>query len=124
MRALDLTLFAEADLAAVFRHSEEIFGARARRRYETILGIALDDLKADPCCLGSLGRPELGPGTRIYHLRHCRARAKSSGDGIGNPRHLLVYEFDDERILVLRVLHDAMDLARHLPRSEPGETLT
>jgi len=124
LRALDLTLVAETDLASVLRHSEEVFGARARRRYESVIDTVLADLRADPCCLGSLGRPELGPGTRTYHLRLCRARAKGGGDKVGNPRHLLVYAFDDERVLILRVPHDAMDLARRLPRNEPDEAPT
>jgi toxin ParE1/3/4 len=118
LRALDLALLAEADLASIFRHSGEVFGAQALRRYEAVVDIALEDLRADPCCLGSLDRPEFGPGTRTYHLRHCRTRARGRGGRIANPRHLLVYEFDDERVLVMRVLHDAMDLARHLP-AEP-----
>ncbi|QUD90593.1 type II toxin-antitoxin system RelE/ParE family toxin [Phenylobacterium montanum] len=121
MRRLELTISAQADLAAILDISAASFGAQARRRYETIIEIALGDLLADPTCLGSLERPELGPKVRTYHLRYCRGRGKSRACLVGHPRHLLVYEFDDDRVLVLRVLHDAMELTRHLPPNESEE---
>jgi toxin ParE1/3/4 len=123
VRRLELTHSAEDDLVGIFDRSAEAFGARARRRYEALVATALRDLTAHPSCAGSLDRPELGRGVRTYHLRYCRARGKASGAQVRNHRHLLAYEFDDERILVLRVLHDAMDLARHIPESEAGEGL-
>lgn len=121
MRRLELTLSAQADLAAIFDTSFASFGAQARRRYEAIIEAALGDLLADSLCVGSLDRPELGPKVRTYHLRYCRGWGKRKAGLVGNPRHLLAYEFDDERVLVLRVLHDAMELTRHLPPSEPEE---
>lgn len=30
-------------------------------------------------------------------------------------RHRIVYRFDDRAVTVIRILHDRMDLARHLP---------
>ncbi len=87
----------------------------ARRRYEALFVVAFIDLQTDAVCVGSLDRPELGEAIRTYHLRSCRGRAKIEGASVGQPRHLIVYEYDDERVLVLRVLHDSMELAQHIP---------
>ena len=116
-----MTLSAQADLAAIFDTSVASFGVQARRRYEAIIEVALGDLLADPLCVGSLDRPELGPKVRTYHLRYCRGRGKGKAGLVGSPRHLLAYEFDGDRVLVLRVLHDAMELARHLPPDDPQD---
>lgn len=121
MRRLELTRSAQADLAEILDRSFETFGALARRRYEALIEVALGDLRADPECIGSLDRPELGAAVRTYHLAYCRARARAKGAAVGDPRHLLAYAFNDERVVVLRVLHDAMDLARHVPPSEPAQ---
>jgi len=115
-------LSAQSDLAEIFETSLASFGVQARRRYEAMIAVALADLAADPLCLGSLDRPELGAKIRTYHLRYCRARAKGAAARVGHPRHLLAYEFDHDRVLILRVLHDAMELARHLPSNDTEQS--
>lgn len=119
MRRLDITIAAQVDLADIFDRSVEVFGARARRRYEALVDVAIGDLLIDPLRLGSLNRPELAPNLRTYHLRYSRVRLKRRGSVVVNPRHLLAYEFDEKRLLILRVLHDAMDLARHVGDRPP-----
>jgi toxin ParE1/3/4 len=114
LRRLEVSIAAEIDLADIFDRSAEAFGMRARRRYERLVDAALDDLLANPVRLGSVHRPELGADLHTYHLRHSRARLKASGPAVGVPRHLFAYEFDETRLLILRVLHDAMDPLRHL----------
>lgn len=34
------------------------------------------------------------------------------------PRHFILFRYDGDRIAVLRVLHDAMDLAHHVDERE------
>jgi toxin ParE1/3/4 len=109
---LEITLLAEVDLAEIFNTSAEDFGPLARRRYEDLVGAAFADLLADPLRLGSLDRPELRPNLRTYHLRYSRARSRAKGR-VAKPRHLIAYKVDETRVLILRVLHDAMDLGRH-----------
>jgi toxin ParE1/3/4 len=118
VRRLEITPSATRDLDVTLEVSASDFGPQARRRYETLIERALGLLRSDPDALGSLDRPELGAGVRTFHLRFARGRASAAG--VGRPRHLIVYESDDARVLILRVLHDAMDLARHLPGDDTG----
>ena len=65
---------------------------------------------------GSRARPELAQGMRTYHLSFSRQRARGQGSILRKPRHFLVYRLrGDTHIEIVRVLHDAMDLERHLP---------
>ena len=63
-----------------------------------------------------MARPELGPAIRSYHLRHSRDRAGASEGAVRTLRHLLLYRTVTSGVVgVGRVLHDAMELERHLP---------
>ncbi|WP_202948091.1 type II toxin-antitoxin system RelE/ParE family toxin [Caulobacter sp. AP07] len=118
-RDLELTLLARDDIADLLDASVETFGPIARGRHEVLIAVALADVCGDPGRAGSVERPELGEGTRTYHLRHSRDRARTEQGKVAEPRHLLVYELPDARRLrVLRVLHEAMDLERHVPRRD------
>ena len=116
MRELELAPSAEADLVDVLIRSEQHFGGAARRRYEALIERGLADIQADPNCVGSADRTELGRGIRSYHLRHCRDRARIEEGVVKEPRHLVLYEFDEVRVVVLRLLHESMDLGRHIGR--------
>ena len=108
-RRLRLSAAAEADIVNLLRWTEEHFGAVPRDRYQRVLSAALADLLADPERPGSQFRDELGDGARLYHLRHSRRRAE-----VARPRHVLLYRIEaDGNLAVARVLHDAMDPARH-----------
>ncbi len=120
-RRLELTIAAQVDLTDIFHRSAEVFGARARSRYEALVAAALADLLIDPLRPGSVDRPELAPNLRTYHLRNARARSRTKGSAVGKPRHLIAYEFDEARLLILRVLHDAMDLSRHVGAHLPDQ---
>ena len=116
---VELARGARHDIDAILRASAESFGPRARQRYAELVATALADLRADPHCLGSVERPELLPGTRTYHLRHCRRRSAVDGIAVGAPRHLLAYRIErGEVVVVLRVLHDAMELSWQLGGGE------
>jgi toxin ParE1/3/4 len=122
-RDLAFTSTAEQDLADIFDHTAEQFGAASRRRYEALIATALEDLRRDPLRIGTKDRAELGEGVRTYHIRHSRERGLKPDRRVRSPRHILVYQLPDPNsLLVLRVLHEAMDLARHLPtRSREDE---
>ena len=80
---------------------------------------ALTDIEADPERLGSRARPEiLIEGARTYHLEF--SRTKVSGKRVSDPRHFLLYRRLVEKIEILRILHDARDLDRHVPRHSCG----
>ena len=118
---LRLTVPARTDIADLLDWSAEHFGASGRRGYEALIKTALRDIAADPARLGSREESRLGPGRRVYHIRLSRDRAKGRHGIVRSPRHILVYRMleKEDVVLVLRVLHDAMDLVRHLDPPAP-----
>ena len=117
MPAYRLSASAEADILAILAYTEEKFGTIARSRYQTLLIAGLRDIAADPNRRGSASRPELGHDVRTYHLRHSKEHSRSIQGAVARPRHLILYRVNrDDLIEVGRVLHDAMEIARHLPQ--------
>jgi toxin ParE1/3/4 len=114
-RSLDLTEAARTDIAQILRWSASDFGEAARARYAALIATGLGELLSDPLRPASAARPELAAGVRTYHLRHCRRRATRGPGAVGTPRHLIVYLTPQpDLVVILRVLHDAMELERHL----------
>ena len=97
---------AERDFFSVLRWTTEQFGKRQARVYETTLRNALKALASGPSVIGCRARSDLGSGIASLHV----ARQGRKG------RHLLVFRTHEQDgvIEVLRILHDSMDLARHL----------
>jgi toxin ParE1/3/4 len=112
-----LTDAAQADVINILAWTHEQFGEAARLRYEGLIVAALRDVATQPNRPGSIARPELGAGVRSRHLRLSRDHAATGADVVRRPRHFLLYRFEPALLVVGRVLHDAMELARHL---EPG----
>lgn len=81
------------------------FGADARDRYRELIRRALNAI-ASGTAHGSASRPELGDGVVLYHLRHARGEPAI----VQSPRHFLVCRIEGETAIILRMLHDAMDL--------------
>jgi toxin ParE1/3/4 len=107
---------AERDIESILAWTHQQFGASARLRYEALLVRAILDMAEDAARAGSEHRPEIVAGARTYHLWHSRNRVAAAADRVRHPRHLLLYRTrDDGRIEIGRVLHDSMDLLRHLP---------
>lgn len=107
-----LSIPAERDFADVVTYTTEHFGVRQSRIYEATLRKAFAALVAGPEVRGSVSREDLGAGLRTLHI----ARRGQRG------RHLLVYrEEPKQRIEVLRILHDAMDLGQHVGPSGDDE---
>jgi toxin ParE1/3/4 len=105
---------AQGDVVNILAWTQEQFGEAARLRYESLIVAALRDVASQPERPGSLARPELGVGVRSWHLRLSRGHVKPGVDVVRRPRHFLVYRFEPDLVVVGRVLHDAMELARHL----------
>jgi toxin ParE1/3/4 len=113
---LRLSHCAEEDIVSILSWSLKRFGTAAQRRYESLLTVALSALCADPERYGSNERPEFGAGVRTYHLRFSRDEAWVPEGTVHRPRHLIVYRITSRRELqVIRVLHDSMEVRRHLP---------
>jgi toxin ParE1/3/4 len=107
-----LSAAAQADVVDILAWTQEQFGEAARLRYQALIVAALRDIAAQPDRPGSLDRPELGIGVRSWHLRSSRDRA---GAGlVRRPRHFVIYRMQRGVVVIGRVLHDAMELTRHL----------
>lgn len=114
-----LSKVAERDLLSILSWSHDNFGEQGRLRYEGLVTQAMIDLAANPARAGARNRPELGPGAMTYHLRYSRDRVSSSIGRVRKPRHFLIYRvLNDGTLEIARILHESMDLPRHLP---PGD---
>ena len=97
---------AELDFANILKFTTENFGARQSRLYRDTLVQAIGELANGPDIAGSKARDEIMRGLRTLHI----ARRGRRG------RHFLLYRVATERIIEIgRILHDSMDLQRHLP---------
>ncbi len=115
-RRVVLAPAARRDIREALAWSQERFGERAAGRYRDLLKQALRDIASNPERPGSRGRPELARGVRTYHLFFSRDRVLAGLGVVRKPRHFLVYRRRGEGAIdVIRVLHDARDLERHLP---------
>jgi toxin ParE1/3/4 len=116
MRTFRLSKAAQGDIVDILGWTQENFGNEARLRYLVLIVTALKDIAADSERNGSVPRPELGTGVRSYHLLHSRQRARHVSGVVHRPRHFLLYKvISIETIGIGRILHDAMEVARHLP---------
>jgi toxin ParE1/3/4 len=97
---------AELDFSEIITWTLENFGERQAEAYAETLTLAVESLHGGPEQLGVKARHDFGPGISTLHV----ARQGRSG------RHFVVFsEAKDQCIDVLRLLHDSMDLARHIP---------
>jgi toxin ParE1/3/4 len=103
--AVDLSITAERDFTKAIEKSVEKFGPRQGAIYREALLAAIAALRDGPSVPGSIGHDEVRPGLRVLHV----ARGGRKG------RHFIVYRATGETtIRVVRILHDAMDIARHV----------
>jgi len=105
---------AQIDVINILAWTYEQFGEAARLRCESLIVAALRDVATQPDRPGSIAPPDLGAGVRSWHLRLSRDHVGTSATVVRLPRHFLVYRFEPALLVVGRVLHDAMELARHL----------
>jgi toxin ParE1/3/4 len=107
---------AERDIESILAWTHEQFGTSGRLCYEAMLVRAIIDVVDDPERAGSHSRPEIARAARTYHLCHSRNRVAAGEGRVKQPRHFLLYRIcADGRIEIGRVLHDSMELSRHLP---------
>jgi len=99
---------AERDFTDIIAWTVERFGPRQARDYRVTLLAAVKALEQGPELLGSRSREEIGADIRTLHV----SRAGRRG------RHFILSRVDHGVVIeVVRILHDTMDLARHLPGS-------
>lgn len=97
---------AERDLLGITLWTVENFSAQQAEIYVETLSLAIEALHDGPEVFGATVRDDLALGVRTLHV----ARQGRRG------RHFVVFRAASEQTIeVLRLLHDSMDLARHLP---------
>jgi len=104
--SIRVTRSAQQDVVAIRAWMHRRFGARQARTYVHTLALALQALGDEgPDLPGASPRDDLGAGVRVLHVaRHGR-----------HGRHFVVFRAGGKhRIDVLRILHDSMDMARHV----------
>jgi toxin ParE1/3/4 len=100
---------AEHDFLAILDWTAENFGRRQATIYRRTLIAALAALHDGPDVPGSVLRDEIQPGLRSLHV----ARRGRRG------RHFVLYRASaGSTIEVIRILHDAMDVAANVSSSQ------
>lgn len=108
---------ADADIGKILRWATQRFGEAQAPVYAQTLFSAIEALAiGGPATLGTKARDEIGKGLLTLHV----ARQGRKG------RHFLLFRVGRDHakgnvIELLRVLHDAMDLPRHLPPEDAAE---
>ena len=106
-----LSADAERDFIDIISWTAERFGPRQAQSYRDLMLEALGELAEGPEPLRSKARDEIAPGLRTLHV----ARRGRRG------RHVLIYRTGPGGVIeIVRILHDSMELARHLP-GPPGQ---
>jgi toxin ParE1/3/4 len=104
-----LTKTAESDFQSIIVWTLREFGDVQARIYADTLSAALVALTVGPTTVGAKERSEIGKGIFTLHV----ARGGRKG------RHFVLFRVGAGKhpryIEVLRLLHDAMDLTRHIP---------
>ena len=100
---------AEQDLLDITLWTAENFGPRQAGPYAETIALAIEALHDGPEILGAKVRDEIGIGMLTLHV----ARQGRKG------RHFVAFSVSEGHIInVLRLLHDSMDLAKHLPEED------
>lgn len=101
-----LTDQATQDIEDILDWTLQQFGSRQLDIYTDAINDTLEVLNEGPTAVGVRWHPELGEAVATLHV----ARQGRHG------RHLVVFcaNQNAKTIEVLRILHDSMDLARHL----------
>ena len=101
-----LTGAAKSDFKRILGYTVKTFGNSQASTYQVTLLEALAALEQGPMAPGSISRENFFPRARVLHV------ARNGRRG----RHFIVYRESKNAVIeVIRILHDAMDLARHLP---------
>jgi toxin ParE1/3/4 len=94
------------DFARILKHPKDKFGERQFEIYRVTLAEVLAALEAGAELLGTVARDEILPNLRTLHVERKGRRG----------RHFIMYRAAAGQVIeVVRLLHDAMDLARHIP---------
>lgn len=101
-----VNLKARQDIVGALRWSLQTFGTAQALAYKARLDQLVQALAEDPLRPAARLRPDLGDALRVLHMRSLGLKG----------RHFAVFRIEDGQVRLVRVLHDQMDIARHVPR--------
>lgn len=114
---------AEEDIQSILAWTHEHFGEPARLRYEALLIRAMTEVADDPDRFGSFARPEIAREIRTYHVHYSRNRTAPRGRRVKRPRHFILYRRRADGVVEIgRILHESVDLKRHVPENYLAQT--
>ena len=96
MSNVQFTNAARKDLREIFTYTTRTWGIAQARQYS-------EQLKQHTVAIGGFrahSKPVLGSSADV-HQSHCR-------------KHIFVFERKGDKVLIVRILHEAMDIPRHL----------
>ena len=99
---------AERDFAQIIRWTAAWFGPKQAGAYAEALKALISVFRAGPDPLGFRARDEIGAGFHTLHMRAIGQRG----------RHFALYRVHSAEIHIVRILHDSMDLTRHIPSAD------
>jgi toxin ParE1/3/4 len=107
---------AAKDYVSILKRSKKLHGEVAANRYTVLLNKALETIGTNPFA-GKPLKADKGHGALALHLRYVK-QLVSREQRVKSPRHIVIYfTMAGDTVLISRILHDAMDVARHkLPR--------
>ena len=105
-----LTDAALSDYREILLWTDDYFGERQARVYSEVIEDALTALMDGPACRDVKARDDVSPGLFSLHV----ARNKHKG------RHIIAFRVEHQQnvVRILRILHDSMEIERHLPGRE------
>ena len=108
---------AKAHIQSILRTSGTRHGADAPVRYRGLRAAAMRRVARDPFGASTLDRSDLAPRLRSFHVRHGRNESREAP--VAAPMHIVFYRLaGPDLIEVIRVLHERMDLGRHVGARE------
>jgi toxin ParE1/3/4 len=103
-RGVFLATAAQIDLDNIAAWTSENFGPTQAETYIEAILDTIDELTAPTSPPRSIARDEIATGVRTIHMRKRGRRG----------RHFLLYSETADEVRIQRVLHDSMELSRHL----------
>lgn len=106
-RNVSLAAAAQTDLDTIAAWTTANFGASQAESYIEGILDTIDELTAPTSPSRSIDREEIAKGFRTLHMRKRGRRG----------RHFLLYSETPHEVRIHRILHDSMELSRHLPEA-------
>lgn len=104
-RSVSLAAAAQTDLDNIAAWTTENFGPSQAENYIEAILDTIDELTVLKSPSRSIGRDEIAKGMATLHMRKRGRRG----------RHFLLYSETSDEVKIQRVLHDSIELSRHVP---------